>query len=161
MSNERVRELVERITSYLSSGGLNNPEMAQHRVRDLLIDCRAALAEPARDPMARLVTSDHAVDGIDPADLTKKISYDFNGDGKMTANVGAWYHTAVYWKWKALIGSDATNSLPFVPSLASVCPTHHEQMTIYFYDRPGSSPGNAMVCRSCIADREQSLKGQP
>ena len=38
-------ELAQRITDYLSSGGLFNPEMAIHdRVRDLLIDCRDALA---------------------------------------------------------------------------------------------------------------------
>lgn len=37
-------ELVKRITGYLASGGLFNPEMAIHdRVRDLLIDCRHAL----------------------------------------------------------------------------------------------------------------------
>jgi hypothetical protein len=34
----------ERITAYLSSGGLFNPELADHNaVRDLLIDARAAL----------------------------------------------------------------------------------------------------------------------
>ena len=34
-------ELSNRITDYLASGGLWNPEMALHdRVRDLLIDCR-------------------------------------------------------------------------------------------------------------------------
>lgn len=38
-------ELVERITNYLSNGGLFNPEYVQHsQVRDLLIDCRAALS---------------------------------------------------------------------------------------------------------------------
>jgi hypothetical protein len=37
--------LVERITAYLSGGGLVNPELAIHdAVRDLLIDCRAALS---------------------------------------------------------------------------------------------------------------------
>lgn len=36
--------LVKRITGYLSTGGLFNPELAIHdRVRDLLIDCREAL----------------------------------------------------------------------------------------------------------------------
>lgn len=40
-------ELVTRITGYLASGGLFNPEMAIHeRIRDLLIDCREALSEP-------------------------------------------------------------------------------------------------------------------
>ena len=38
-------ELEARITSYLSLGGLFNPEMANHdAVRDLLIDCRAEFA---------------------------------------------------------------------------------------------------------------------
>lgn len=38
-------ELAERITAYLSGGGLFNPELANHEaVRDLLIDCRDALA---------------------------------------------------------------------------------------------------------------------
>lgn len=37
--------LVQRITDYLSAGGLFNPEMAEHaHVRDLLIDCRESLA---------------------------------------------------------------------------------------------------------------------
>jgi len=42
--------LIERINVYLQSGGLFNPEMANHdAVRDLLMDCRRALAEPAED----------------------------------------------------------------------------------------------------------------
>ena len=41
------RELTQRITDYLTGGGLFNPEMANHEaVRDLLIDCRDALAHP-------------------------------------------------------------------------------------------------------------------
>ena len=41
------RELTQRITDYLTGGGLFNPEMANHEaVRDLLIDCRDALAQP-------------------------------------------------------------------------------------------------------------------
>jgi hypothetical protein len=49
--SEAVRqELVERITEYLTLGGLFNPEMADHNaVRDLLIDCRAALALPEEE----------------------------------------------------------------------------------------------------------------
>lgn len=43
----RVREIPQRITDYLSGGGLFNPEMAIHdAVRDLLIECRAALSDP-------------------------------------------------------------------------------------------------------------------
>jgi hypothetical protein len=45
---DREREaLCERITDYLASGGLYNPELANHAaVRDLLIGCRAALSAP-------------------------------------------------------------------------------------------------------------------
>ena len=39
--------LIKRIEEYLSGGGLFNPEMANHiAVRDLLIECRIALAQP-------------------------------------------------------------------------------------------------------------------
>jgi hypothetical protein len=46
--------LSKRITNYLASGGLFNPEMANHdRVRDLLIDCREFFDEAARvEPQA-------------------------------------------------------------------------------------------------------------
>jgi hypothetical protein len=46
------KDLVSRITAYLSGGGLFNPELANHeRVRDLLIECRDALTahEPAAE----------------------------------------------------------------------------------------------------------------
>jgi hypothetical protein len=44
--NERIRELVNRITEYLSLGGFFNPELMDHeKVRDLLIECRNALCE--------------------------------------------------------------------------------------------------------------------
>ena len=47
------RELTQRITDYLTGGGLFNPEMANHEaVRDLLIDCREALAQPEQEPVA-------------------------------------------------------------------------------------------------------------
>ncbi|MDM0041829.1 hypothetical protein QTI05_22505 [Variovorax sp. J22R193] len=40
--------LASQITSYLSGGGLFNPELAHHEaVRDLLIACRTALATPS------------------------------------------------------------------------------------------------------------------
>ena len=42
-------DLINRITYYLSSGGLFNPELADHlAVRNLLIECREALAQPER-----------------------------------------------------------------------------------------------------------------
>ena len=40
-------DLVVQITLYLSNGGLFNPELANHvAVRDLLIQCKEALAQP-------------------------------------------------------------------------------------------------------------------
>jgi hypothetical protein len=43
--NPTDAELTERITEYLSAGGLFNPELMESaKVRDLLIDCRTALA---------------------------------------------------------------------------------------------------------------------
>ena len=47
------RDLTQRITDYLTGGGLFNPEMANHEaVRDLLIECRDALAQPEQEPVA-------------------------------------------------------------------------------------------------------------
>lgn len=41
-----MSELFQRITDYLATGGLINPEYANHEVvRDLLIDCRKAIGE--------------------------------------------------------------------------------------------------------------------
>jgi hypothetical protein len=40
-----TQKLMQRITDYLSEGGLVNPELADHHaVRDLLMDCRETLA---------------------------------------------------------------------------------------------------------------------
>ena len=45
--------LIKRIEDYLSNGGLFNPEMANHiAVRDLLIECRIALAQQEQEPVA-------------------------------------------------------------------------------------------------------------
>jgi hypothetical protein len=42
--NEQIKELTDRIADYLSSGGLFNPELANHfAVRDLLIEIRKTL----------------------------------------------------------------------------------------------------------------------
>ena len=39
------KQLIDRITEYLASGGLFNPELADHSaVRDLLIECRDELS---------------------------------------------------------------------------------------------------------------------
>ena len=44
-------DLINRITYYLSSGGLFNPELADHlAVRNLLIECREALAQTEQEP---------------------------------------------------------------------------------------------------------------
>ena len=41
------QNLIDRITYHLSSGGLFNPELADHlAVRNLLMECREALAQP-------------------------------------------------------------------------------------------------------------------
>ena len=46
MMNNRIKELSDRITEYLFSGGLFNPELANHlAVRDLLMECREVLNE--------------------------------------------------------------------------------------------------------------------
>ena len=40
-------DLINRITYHLSSGGLFNPELSDHlTVRNLLMECREALAQP-------------------------------------------------------------------------------------------------------------------
>lgn len=50
--------LEQRITDYLSGGGLFNPELANHHaVRDLLIECRAALASRDGEAVAQIVSS--------------------------------------------------------------------------------------------------------
>jgi hypothetical protein len=42
--NTAAETIIDRITSYLSSGGLFNPELANHEaVRDLLMDARDVL----------------------------------------------------------------------------------------------------------------------
>ena len=46
--------LAQRITDYLAGGGLFNPELAKHyAVRDLLIECRDALALDTTEPLKR------------------------------------------------------------------------------------------------------------
>lgn len=47
-----TEDLINRITYYLSSGGLFNPELADHlAVRNLLMECREALAQPEQEPV--------------------------------------------------------------------------------------------------------------
>jgi hypothetical protein len=44
ISVEELNSLLNRIQNYLECGGLFNPECMEHeKVRDLLIDCRAAI----------------------------------------------------------------------------------------------------------------------
>lgn len=46
-----TENLINRITYHLSSGGLFNPELADHlAVRNLLMECREALAQPEQEP---------------------------------------------------------------------------------------------------------------
>jgi hypothetical protein len=45
-AKQRVKDVCDRITQYLSVGGLFNPELMEHqKVRDLLIDARSVLSE--------------------------------------------------------------------------------------------------------------------
>ncbi len=47
-----TKDLINRITYHLSSGGLFNPELADHlAVRNLLMECREALAQPEQEPV--------------------------------------------------------------------------------------------------------------
>ena len=44
--NEKIKQLSTKISDYLKTGGLFNPELADHNtVRDLLIECRKVLDE--------------------------------------------------------------------------------------------------------------------
>lgn len=44
--NEQIKQLSTKISAYLKTGGLFNPELADHNaVRDLLIECREILDE--------------------------------------------------------------------------------------------------------------------
>ena len=50
-----TKDLINRITYHLSFGGLFNPELADHlAVRNLLMECREALAQPEQEPVAYL-----------------------------------------------------------------------------------------------------------
>jgi hypothetical protein len=43
--------LLDRIQGYLGNGGLFNPELMEHdKVRDLMLDCRAALRAAGPQP---------------------------------------------------------------------------------------------------------------
>lgn len=50
LTPERIAEIRERATEYLSSGGLFNPEMMEHnKVRNLIMDSRDALDAQAAE----------------------------------------------------------------------------------------------------------------
>jgi hypothetical protein len=69
--------------------------------------------EHAENPMNGLVSSDKLVSGIDSDNLSKVFSYSgLDGSTLQTANVGAWYHDAVYWKHKALNAQKSVIPLP-------------------------------------------------
>ena len=47
----KTNNLINQIQAYLSNGGLFNPELADHlAVRNLLMECREALAQPEQEP---------------------------------------------------------------------------------------------------------------
>lgn len=62
----KATELVSRITNYLISGGLFNPEHMEHvKVRDLLIECRDALAlsdAAVKDALKKIITLETALE---------------------------------------------------------------------------------------------------
>lgn len=61
------KDLINRITYHLSSGGLFNPELADHiAVRNLLMECREALAQPEQDGKCKYCT-----DGCPACDARK------------------------------------------------------------------------------------------
>ena len=65
MTTTAKEALTQRITAYLSGGGLFNPEMANHdAVRDLLIDVSAALAEQQAEPEKPTWPSDFALESL-------------------------------------------------------------------------------------------------
>jgi hypothetical protein len=39
-----------------------------------------------------------------------------------------------------------------------LCPKHSLPMRLVFIDRPGSPPGNALVCTECVAERQKECK---
>lgn len=59
------QKLINRITNYLSVGGLFNPEYMEHdKVRDLLINCREYLMDTVKVPENDLLTKWYGVDKI-------------------------------------------------------------------------------------------------
>jgi len=69
MSETRER-MVERITEYLSLGGFWNPELMDHaKVRELLIDCRDALAEVKPVSVGEPAPADSVLIPREPTDV--------------------------------------------------------------------------------------------
>ena len=65
----KTNNLINQIQAYLSNGGLFNPELADHlAVRNLLMECREALAQPEQEPVAWAMLHDngHFIDAIHP-----------------------------------------------------------------------------------------------
>jgi hypothetical protein len=71
-------DLINRITYYLSSGGLFNPELADHlAVRNLLMECRDALAQRTWVGLTDEEIAEVAVktqDGISPRNDTLRFA---------------------------------------------------------------------------------------
>lgn len=59
-----MSDIEERITAYLTGGGLFNSEIANHdAVRDLLIDCRTALRRARSDALEEALATIDLKDG--------------------------------------------------------------------------------------------------
>jgi hypothetical protein len=60
----KTNNLINQIQAYLSNGGLFNPELADHlAVRNLLMECREALAQPEQEPVAWIYKGEKSFDG--------------------------------------------------------------------------------------------------
>jgi hypothetical protein len=73
-----TEDLINRITYHLSSGGLFNPELADHlAVRNLLMECRDALAQRTWVGLTEKDICEAAVksqEGISPRDDTLRFA---------------------------------------------------------------------------------------
>lgn len=50
--------------------------------------------------------------------------------------------------------TDDESSAVELASTPPSCIKHNELMMLYFYNRPGSAPGNGWACPSCMAERQ-------
>jgi hypothetical protein len=98
------REIMQRITDYLKSGGLFNPEMANHeKVRDLLIDCRDELAKPEQEPAAWISDSPTKGNG-------KQLHFTKADAWKWSSNITPLYTAPTRKEWVGLTSEDWENT---------------------------------------------------